>query len=148
MRAVLLVAALSLAGAAADETDAKQFKKLQGSWELVSGEMDGKPIAEEHVKKGRIKNDGNSTTLETPHQSSKTVKATLRRLDETKKPAELDFLRLEGPSKGTLMLAIVEFDGPDKYKICFDPSGKGRPTSFSTKEGSGHLLHVWKRVKE
>jgi hypothetical protein len=30
----------------------------------------------------------------------------------------------------------------------FDPSGKERPTTFATKPGSGHILHVWKRAKE
>jgi uncharacterized protein (TIGR03067 family) len=149
MRTTLLVAALSLVGAAADDKKgAKALEKFEGSWELVSGEIDGKPIADEHVKKGKIKTARSEATLQVPHHSPKTVKGTLKRADDTKKPMELDFLRVEGPNKEVLMLAIVEFDGDDKYKICFDPAGKERPTSFATKAGSGHILHVWKRAKE
>jgi hypothetical protein len=41
-----------------------------------------------------------------------------------------------------------EWINKDSYRICFAPAGKPRPTKFSTKAGSGHILHVWKRVKE
>jgi uncharacterized protein (TIGR03067 family) len=149
MRTVLLTAALALVAAEADDKKAgRALDKFEGRWELVAGEVDGKPIADEHVKKGKIKTAKSESTLDVPHHSPKTVKGALKRADGTKKPMELDFLRVEGPNREVLMLAIVEFDGDDKYKICFDPAGKERPTSFSTKAGSGHILHVWKRAKE
>ena len=44
------------------------------------------------------------------------------------------------------MHAIYEFVGEDRYRICFAPPGKYRPTGFATRPGSGHLLHVWKRA--
>jgi hypothetical protein len=61
----------------------------------------------------------------------------------------------------TAALALVAEDADDKNGgkaldkfeggwelVSGEVDGKGRPTSFSTKAGSGHLLHVWKRVKE
>src|SRR5262245_3126070 len=41
----------------------------------------------------------------------------------------------EGPSKGTVMLGIYEFDG-DTLKVCFDAEGKKRPTEFKSAPGS------------
>ena len=49
-----------------------------------------------------------------------------------------------GPNQGKTILAIIEIDG-DSMKACYDMEGKGRPTEFSTKEGSGHVLILYKR---
>jgi uncharacterized protein (TIGR03067 family) len=53
----------------------------------------------------------------------------------------------EGPDKGKTFLGIYELSGDD-YKVCFAPAGKGRPVEFSSKEGSGNILQVWKRGKK
>jgi hypothetical protein len=45
------------------------------------------------------------------------------------------------------MVAIYEWVDGGTYRVCFDPSGKGRPKGFKTAPGSGHILHVWKRSK-
>jgi uncharacterized protein (TIGR03067 family) len=43
-------------------------------------------------------------------------------------------------------LGIYELDG-DRYKVCFAPAGKPRPSEFASKPGSGSLLQAWKRKK-
>jgi hypothetical protein len=53
----------------------------------------------------------------------------------------------EGPSKGAVMLGIYEFEG-DTLKVCFDPTGKKRPTEFKSEPGSGNFVNVHKRVKK
>ena len=45
-------------------------------------------------------------------------------------------------------LGIYEFSGSDNFKTCWSPAGKERPTTFASKEGSGHLLFVFKREKK
>ena len=47
-----------------------------------------------------------------------------------------------------MMLGIYEFIEEDQYRVCFAVAGKERPTSFTTKPDSGHILHVWKRMKK
>ena len=50
----------------------------------------------------------------------------------------------EGAKQGKTILAIVEIDG-DSMKACYDMEGKSRPTEFATKEGTSHVLMLYKR---
>lgn len=147
---LFLMAAVSVFLVAADKDDPgdKDRQKLQGTWALESGMVDGKKLTDEHIKKSKITHAGKECELTTPHQSDEPIKARTTRVDPTKEPAEMDWVRDKGPGKGMKMMAIYEWDGPDRYKVCFDPSGKERPKDFSAKAGSGHILHVWKRVKD
>jgi uncharacterized protein (TIGR03067 family) len=146
---LLLPVTLLVVGADAKEDLAKkELKKFEGTWVMGSGERDGAKIADEHVQKSKITWKGKAEVVETPHQSKEAIKVTIGGLDPTKKPAEMDWVRSNGPDSGQKMLAIYEFIDDDQYRICFAPAGKERPKEFSTKAGSGHLLHVWKRVKK
>jgi uncharacterized protein (TIGR03067 family) len=149
MRSRLLLAAgavLLLAGGPGDEAR-KELKKFAGTWVLVSGEVDGKPVADEHVKKSKISWVGNKAELLTPHQSKELIRGDVR-LDPAKKPRQMDWVRSTEPGKGKEMHAIYEWLGDDQYRVCFAPPGKDRPTEFKTRPGSGHTLHVWKRAKD
>jgi len=130
-----------------DEVKA-ELQKFQGTWVLVAGEMDGKKVAEEHVKASKITFDGNKVMVDTPHQSHETIVATIMKLDPTKTPKEMHWLRTTGPNAGTTMIAIYEFEGADQYKIRFDPVGKTVPKEFGPTEGTGHIWHTWRRVKQ
>src|SRR5262245_51419276 len=141
---IALTAPLAIVG---DEKAEKEKKKFAGNWALVSGEVDGKPVAGEHVKQGRITFVDEGGVVKTPHQSKEPLKARLTHVEPSKKPAEMDWVRDSGPGAGTTMMAIYEWVDDDTYRICFDPSGKERPKEFKTARGSGHILHVWKRVK-
>jgi len=143
---LMLTMAVSVA-VAEDVKSEKEMKKLAGTWALASGEVDGKAVADDLAKQGRITYAGEAITLMTPHQSKDPIKAKLTKLDPSKKPGEMDFVRSAGPGEGKTMMAIYEWVDDDTYRICFDPSGKARPTEFKTKEGSGHIMHVWKRMK-
>ena len=124
-----LVAAIALgltatAEAQTAKVDEHELKKLQGTWVLVGGEMDGKPIPPESLPKSKITISGTAIVTETPHQSNQSIKATLQRMDATKSPPEMDWIRSSGPGAGKAMHAIYAFTGADSYRICFDPSGQ------------------------
>ncbi len=144
--AVALLAAGLLLAADKDEDAKKDLKKLEGTWVMVSGEKDGEKVADENVKASKITWKGAEATIETPHQSKEPFKATTT-LDPTKKPKEMDWVRSTGPDAGKPMHAIYEFIDEDTYRVCFAPAGKDRPKEFATKAGTGHMLHVWKRMK-
>jgi len=57
------------------------------------------------------------------------------KLNPSAKPQTLDITGTEGPNKGRTILAIYERDG-DTLRVCYDLSGKNRPTEFKTKEGT------------
>jgi uncharacterized protein (TIGR03067 family) len=149
MRSTLLLAAVSLllvaAGPGNDE--AKELKKLAGTWVLVSGEVDGKKLADEHVRQSKITWKGSKAVLLTPHQSKEPIQGDIS-LDPTKKPRQMDWVRATEPGRGKKMHAIYEWLGEDQYRVCFSPPGKDRPSEFKTRPGSGHILHVWKRVRD
>ncbi len=129
------------------ETADTELNKLQGTWVMVSGERDGKKIADEYVSKNKIIFQGNHGQITSPHQSNETILFDIVKIDPTKNPKEMHFIRKNGPSAGKTIIAVYEFDGNDHYKFAFDPTGVTTPKEFATKEGTGHLLHAWKRAK-
>jgi uncharacterized protein (TIGR03067 family) len=151
MRTLMALSVVAVAVCAAggqDDKGDKERKKFHGNWVLVSGQVDGKPIADEHVKASKMTIDPDTkVTAVTPHQSKETIKAKITRVDPTKKPAEMDWVRAAGPGKEKTMPAIYEWIDEDSYRIVFDPSCKERPKDFKAAAGSGHILHLWKRTK-
>jgi uncharacterized protein (TIGR03067 family) len=125
-----------------------ELQKFQGTWVMISAEMDGKKVHDTHVKQSKITFVGEKVEIITPHQHKEKIVATVAKLDLTKNPKEMHWVRTVGPNAGTTTIAIYEFEGPDQYKISFDPAGKDVPKKFGTKEGSGHIWHTWKRVKQ
>ena len=61
----------------------------------------------------------------------------------------MDIFGADGPNKGKTILAIYELNG-DTLRVCYDLTGKVRPTEFKTKKGEllflaiyRHLFEVW-----
>jgi len=65
--------------------------------------------------------------------------------DPTKSPKTIDFTIKEGDGKGNLHLGIYEL-GENTRNLCFAPPGKERPTEFTSKPGSQHILVAFERV--
>ena len=118
-----------------------ELQKFQGTWVMISGEMDGKKVHETHVKNSRIAFVGDKVEVITPHQHRAPIIVSVVKLDLTKNPKEMHWVHTAGPKAGKTMIAIYEFEGPDQYKICFDPAGLAVPKKFGTKVGSGHIWH-------
>jgi uncharacterized protein (TIGR03067 family) len=142
MRVFAGVLAVLLVGADAPQDAAKaEMARLEGEWSMVSGEIDRQPLPEEMVKTAkRVAKDG-ETTVTIGGQLFMKAKFTV---DPTKKPKAIDYEFTGGPTKGKKQLGIYELDG-DTAKFCFASPGQDRPTDFTTKEGSGRTLSVWKR---
>ncbi len=66
------------------------------------------------------------------------------KLDSSARPKALDITGTEGPNKGKTILAIYELDG-DTFRVCYDLSGKSRPTEFKTKAETQLFLVSYKR---
>ena len=122
------------------------LKKLEGTWVMVSGKKDGQPVAADAVGKSKIVWKGGDVVLETPHQAKDAIKASAK-VGAAGSARTMDWTRANGPEAGKAMLAIYEFRGNDEYVVVFAPAGKDRPKELDAKSGSGHTMHVWKRVK-
>ena len=129
------------------QSDDPELKKFQGMWVLISGEMAGKKVHDKHIKHSKIKYLIDKIEVVNPHQHKETILATLIKLDTTKNPKEMQWIRSSGPNVGITMTGIYEFQGPDMYRVCFDRAGLTVPKTFATDEKSGHILQTWKRVK-
>jgi len=143
MRLRLVLPAVCLLIAADDPTDQvkKDMERLEGEWSMVSGQINGKAMPDAFLKGSRrVAKDG-VTTVTIGGMPFMKAKFTI---DPSKKPKTMDYLILEGLTKGKKQLGIYKIDG-DIVKFCFATPGKDRPTDFTAKEGSGHTLSVWKK---
>ena len=59
----------------------------------------------------------------------------------------LDITGVKGPNQGKTFLAIYELKG-DTLKVCYDLSGKERPTEFKTKPDTQLYLVTYRREKQ
>jgi uncharacterized protein (TIGR03067 family) len=145
---VLVFMAIGLTAAASvddpkDEAIKKEVEKFEGTWVLVYfkfGEVDAK---EENLKDLGIifKRDKMSYLRKGKEVEKRTVK-----VDPSKKPAEIDLIREEGPLKGRAFKGIYSFED-DKLTMCLADIGKDRPTEFESKKDSLNTLVVYKKQK-
>jgi uncharacterized protein (TIGR03067 family) len=136
-----------IAGAAGGgDKKANPEKSRDGTWIAVGIEQNGTKQAAEDVEKLgiklTIKGENYTVTI-----AGKVADKGTSKIDATKKPLATDITSELGPNKGKKILGIIEVDG-DTLKACYDLEGKGRPTEFATKEGSGHMLILYKRAAE
>lgn len=143
MKKLLAVLAIGLLLGADDKKDAakKDLDALQGEWTLASGERNGEKIPEDVAKSLKRTVQGNKSTVT---RDGETLAQGTVTLDPTQKPKAID-VKLEGAD--TVIKGIYELSG-DTFKICYGGPGEERPKEFTAKEGSGHTLGVWKKVKK
>jgi len=116
--------------------------RLNGTWVLVRGEQDGKPLPQDAIQGIKMVIDGDKHTLVVG--GDKTVNT--HHLDPTTKPKSIDAKPTAGPYKDMTLRGIYRLEG-DEFTVCFAAPGKERPKEFTTKSGTGTFVHVWKRQK-
>jgi uncharacterized protein (TIGR03067 family) len=120
----------------------EELDRLAGTWVLVGGYLDGKPVGDDDVRKTRITWTGNKISTISPHIWRDAIVATLA-VDPTTRPGQMDIVYEANPA--TPAPAIYEWLGPDSYRICIDRRGQSRPQEFVSVPGTGQTLHVWQR---
>jgi uncharacterized protein (TIGR03067 family) len=138
---VVLTLVLSFA-LAAWSGEARDGDTIEGTWLPRAAEIAGKPFPDEVRKITKLVVKGDSYTVTV---GTKADKGTVK-LNPKAKPKALDITGTEGPNKGKTILAIYERKG-DTLRICYDLSGKQRPTEFKTTEGTQLFLVTYKREK-
>ena len=117
-------------------------ESIDGTWLPSAAELGGEKFPDEVRKAMKlVVADGKYTV---------TVGKVLDRgtitLDPSKKPKALDIAGTEGPNKGKTILAIYE-KTDDTLRICYDLSGKARPTKFETMKDTQLFLVTYAREK-
>jgi uncharacterized protein (TIGR03067 family) len=128
-----------------DQADVqKELKKFQGVWTFESVEAAGQKSPAESLKGLTLVFEGEKHTVKKGEQ---VLQVGTQKIDPSKSPKTIDVTMTEGPSKGAVMLGIYEING-ETLKVCFDETGKKRPTEFKSPAGSTTFVNVHKRVKK
>jgi uncharacterized protein (TIGR03067 family) len=132
-----LVLSISLTAWSADSKDGDA---IAGTWLPSSAELAGQKFSDEVRKTIKLAINGDKYTVTVGTQVDQgTVK-----LNSSADPKALDITGTDGPNKGKTILAIYELDG-DTLRVCYDLSGKSRPTEFKTKADTQLFLVTYKR---
>src|SRR5262245_51266890 len=126
-----------------DDAAAKtELKKLEGVWQITSGEQAGKPI--ERIQRDQVTVSGDNFTV---HRDRKVEFTATIKLYPNKQPKAVDLRITSEKHKGKAVLGIYALNGDD-LQFCFcEPGAAARPTDFSAKPGSDRLAGVLKREK-
>lgn len=114
-------------------------KMMEGTWVLVEAEIGGQKLPDESIKGTRLILTEGRYEYQNDRGEYKLYPAA-----EIK---AMDIVGREGPNKGKIFLAIYELEG-DKLKICYDLTGKTRPTKFKTEAGTRQFLATYQREKK
>jgi len=118
--------------------------ELEGEWEMISAVFNGIPMDPNLVKWCKRITRGNVTKVVAGPQVF--LNATFS-LDHSKKPGLIDYVNLEGASKGKVQAGIFTLsDG--ELKICMAAPGEKRPNDFSSHPGDNRSYTVWRLVKQ
>lgn len=146
IRFVHVVGALALVGFLAHQRSAAEDEKkneLEGTWELVSLERDGKDVKIQPDTKLAV--TGNKFVVMV---GDKVISGGTFKLDPGKNPKAIDSIYTEGPDKGKSFKGIYQLEGKT-VKFCrAGTPDKERPAEFKTTAESGGLASVYKRAKQ
>jgi uncharacterized protein (TIGR03067 family) len=119
----------------------EQLRALEGTWEFLALEVDGRAVPAAMLATSRILIDGDRFRSETPGA----VYEGLFNIDVEAQPHGIDIHFVTGPEAGHANFGIFRLDGSDALSICLDMSGKSRPKAFKTSPASSHALETLRR---
>ena len=114
-----------------DKTIGDDSKAIEGTWVIVEAELGGQKL--ESIKGTKLILTGGKYQYQTDKGEYKLYPA-----EETK---AIDIVGLEGSNKGKTILAIYQLEG-DRLKICYELTGKTRPTTFKAETGTRQFLVI------
>ena len=114
------------------------LEKLQGTWQMIAFEMDGRGIPPGSASIVIEGNNFTSLSMGAQYEGTMVV-------DSTVTPKTFDVKFHKGPEKGKTSLGIYELRGKT-WKICIGLTGVKRPTKFAAEPGTGHALETLTRA--
>lgn len=115
--------------------------RLEGQWRPLEVVLDGKPLPRMMLPMGHRTTTGNEVKVVFGGQVMVHAKV---RIDETRTPIEVDYLNLNGASRGLVSLGIMDWQG-DVARFCMASPGSPRPAEFASEPGSGRTLSRWRK---
>ncbi len=128
---------------------AKELKKFDGTWRIVSANKSGKEAGPGDLPEGMrlVFGKGKVTVVIPGPDGRDEQKVSAIKIDPTKKPKQINITHEGGNEKGKTLPGIYEFDGK-RLKMCVNDGGGDRPTAFASPEGSRILYFILERVPD
>ena len=124
-----------------------ELSRLEGTWQVIGHETEGKPTNEDHWRKVQFVFKGDRLTFLGDDVLTKKVAAITLAVDPSTSPSVIDLKIVAGEFKGATLEGVYEIKD-DVLRICFrNEEAKNRPLDFSTKPGANLVLFVLKRQK-
>jgi uncharacterized protein (TIGR03067 family) len=125
---------------AAEDSRKGDLAKLQGTWQIISMEAEGKKLPKDEYSGVKWVFDGNKIIAVRKGERKEQGTFTL---DEAKRPKQID---TTAKDDGDVLHGIYQLDGDD-LKLCLSKKKEDRPKEFGTKPQSEHGLLILKRQK-
>jgi uncharacterized protein (TIGR03067 family) len=136
---LLFIALLSPVARAGDGSDTRD---MEGTWKPLSAELAGEKWPQKILDTMKLTMKGDKYTVEVGGRNDEGTVT----LDPAKSPKTMDIKGTNGPNKGKTFLVIYELKG-DELRVCYDLSGKSRPTEFATKADTQLFLVTYRKEK-
>ena len=128
------------------EAALKELKKLEGKWDLVQVDRDGKSVT---LKQGEATITIKGTKWSVIVDGKVFQEVEVVALDPKTKPACIDFKTIPRPKREAQTYeAIFKLEGDMLYYVVYNGKDKNRPTSFDPPSDTDTQLMILKRVKE
>jgi len=125
----------------AREAARADLEKLQGTWTLVSMEVEGQAAPPKAIEGQSAVYEGDAVTL----MDGETVRRRgIVTLDPTRRPAAINTWDQDGPREDRTTPGIYELKGRT-LRLCFARPDEKRPDEFTTERGTGYILLVYER---
>jgi len=122
--AVMLVAMIQARG------DKFDTAKIEGTYEIVKGKSDGKPLPESHFKGSQV--TIGKDTITGLDKDRKTFYAATYAIDDTTTPWTIK-MESTAPKKGEKAQGVIGWEGKT-LKLCYNLPGGKTPTDFNAGE--------------
>ena len=141
-RRIVCLLSVLLIGPAARGDCGSNPKAMDGTWKPLAAELAGAPWPKEILDTIKLTVKEGKYIVKIGEQSDEGTVT----VNASKSPCTMDITGTEGPNKGKTMLVIYELKD-DQLRVCYDLSGKSRPTEFATKPKTQLFLVTYRKEK-
>jgi RNA polymerase sigma factor (sigma-70 family) len=125
------------------DTFHRHLGNLQGTWDLISLENEGRPVSAGEVAQRKLVWIIQADQIV---MRSTTGESTARyRLDPSENPKRIDLIFTSDPEKQEQTLRGIYLRTNGTLQVCYDPKGQVQPKKFETAAGHSVLLMVFKK---